>query len=661
MRLAQCGEASDRNFLNLQSEVVRVERIRYELNEPSSRSNSYLFSCAPKLLFLVGALTFTSQVWSLGLGNLEVASNLDEPLDIRIELVSGLLEEIDTAEAALASNEEFDLIGLQRPDYLNEIVFTIVPAGQGDGANSFVGPYLQLTSKEQVKEPFLHFLVRLNWNGGRILREYTALIDPPVYAAVVPAQISTPRVISEPESNVPSPVVIDAIPLDDSAVQSAEAIEEDISDASEDIAPRPDDAANSDVSEPGQEDASVVFVDGEATIERSADGTYATYGPTSEGDTLSDIASQLSAQFPDIDMYQVMYVLVNENPEAFVDGNMNLLMKGQILQLSTVENLREVAPEEARSEFRVHLAQWDGYSEFAAQTGDSVLISSEPAGTYGADSGSATGADFDSTGGVSGDTRVEGTQDSVGEFGAAEDNQFAENEFDAAGNLASDEQFQIGSAGGFDGAADGQGPGNSEQEVLTMQGQVAELESALFSRNLENDDLRQRVALLEDQLTDVNALIALGDAELAALQASVSERNVDVIAPGASDGSDQFAENSEADGAVTAMEETDIPGENAPVGGGGDVVDEGTAESELANSPAEQPDSDGESVVATAAPAAVTQAATMNSRSWWSRLVESLQGVSTLVMILVGLFVVGLAGLIYLRRRRALEEFEQSM
>ena len=133
-------EASGGTILNLQREVVRVEGIRYELIELSCRATNKLSGSSQILLLLLGSLTFTSPVWSLGLGNLEVNSNLDEPLDVRIELVASRQGELETAEAALASSEEFNLIGLQRPEYLNDVEFTIVTAAEGDGANSFAGP-----------------------------------------------------------------------------------------------------------------------------------------------------------------------------------------------------------------------------------------------------------------------------------------------------------------------------------------------------------------------------------------------------------------------------------------------------------------------------------------------------------------------------------------
>ena len=516
----------------------------------------------------------------------------------------------------------------------------------------------------------MHFLVRLNWSGGRILREYTALIDPPVYAAEVPSQISSPRIVSALEdledSNPPPPVIIDSIPLENSVVDSSPVPQSDVDEGTERLSSDSEAQKSADV-EADQGEISVVYVEQEASIEQSADGSFATYGPTAEGDTLSDIASQFSAQFPDIDMYQVMYVLVRENLGAFIGGNMNLLMKGQILQLSDIGIVREVTSDDARSEFRAHLTRWDGYAQFAAQDNEAVLIPAGGDAAYAGDVDSMPGTGLegseevaagsaDQIGAEAGDG---GGTDVSAEPAAAIDSEVAA--LSAADEPASDEQFRIGSAGAFEGASDGQGldAGDSDEEIFTLQGEVVELESALFSSNLENDDLRQRVAMLEDQLVDVNRLIELGDADLAALQATVSGSAIEE--GGSAEDPGQFAAGPDSGDAEIS---TDAPVEAASVveetGAAEDVAGQ-SSEALVDSEQAADSDDLAAEATAVAASATVTQAATMNSRSWWSRLVESLKGVSSLVMTLVGLFVVALAGLMFLRRKRAMEEFEHSM
>jgi pilus assembly protein FimV len=342
--------------------VDRVEGKRQDFLELILRiTKGYLPGVYPsrrsQISFILMAALCSGPAWSLGLGNLEVNSNLDEPLEIRIELLSGTADEIETAEAALASREEFELVNLDRLKYLEDLKFTIVQANGVDSVGASSGSYILLTSDQQMKEPFLHFLVRLNWSGGRLLREYTALIDPPIYAAEAPVQISSPRLVDDPAADAVPP--IDTAIVVSTDIPDQPATSEDQGEATNEIIGEVP-GENSTVIEATEEsaDESIVYVDNGGTSGESGDGEFAAYGPIEEGDTLSDIASQFSAQFPDIDMYQVMYVLVQENPAAFIDGNMNLMMKGEILRLSDISVVREVSDVEARDNFREHLYQW---------------------------------------------------------------------------------------------------------------------------------------------------------------------------------------------------------------------------------------------------------------------------------------------------------------
>ena len=120
------------------------------------------------------ALPATS--FALGVGDIEWQSKLNEPLRATIELIYGDSEEAQSATAQLATAEDFARVGLDRSQVDVPLSFEVQRNDQGN----FV---IVVTSDESVEEPFLNFLVEVEWENGRLLREYVVLLDPPVTAA----------------------------------------------------------------------------------------------------------------------------------------------------------------------------------------------------------------------------------------------------------------------------------------------------------------------------------------------------------------------------------------------------------------------------------------------------------------------------------------------
>ena len=125
---------------------------------------------------LVLVVMLSSEVWALGLGEVRLESALNEPLRAEIELLGASPEELADLRVDMASGETFGRYGLDRPVYLQDITFEIVRSGQADGN------FIRVRSSSPMTEPFLPFLVEATWARGRLLREYTVLLDPPTYA-----------------------------------------------------------------------------------------------------------------------------------------------------------------------------------------------------------------------------------------------------------------------------------------------------------------------------------------------------------------------------------------------------------------------------------------------------------------------------------------------
>ena len=113
---------------------------------------------------------------ALALGDMKVRSSLNEPLDAEIDLLSIRGEELADLRAKLATTEEFQRAGVDRPYVLSRLRFKVEERPGGKAV-------LKVSTRQPVKEPFLNFLIELNWPQGRLVREYTALLDPPVYSA----------------------------------------------------------------------------------------------------------------------------------------------------------------------------------------------------------------------------------------------------------------------------------------------------------------------------------------------------------------------------------------------------------------------------------------------------------------------------------------------
>jgi pilus assembly protein FimV len=139
---------------------------------------------------LVGAaVTYSAWVPALGLGDITLHSALNQPLRADIALVDAAGLEEGELTVSLATADEFSRAGVERVFFLNDLKFTPVLRSNRR--------LIQVTSTKPVNEPFLNFLVQLNQPNGRLLREYTVLIDPPGTPGIEPAS-------DEPLANRPS-------------------------------------------------------------------------------------------------------------------------------------------------------------------------------------------------------------------------------------------------------------------------------------------------------------------------------------------------------------------------------------------------------------------------------------------------------------------------
>ena len=138
------------------------------------------------VVFSLGCIHASSS-FALGLGDLKLESFLNEPLKAEVDLLNTDGLHADEIRVRLATREDFERMGVDRAYFLTSIQFEVAVDAQGRGT-------ISISSDDPVLEPYLDFIVEARWPSGRLLREYTVLVDPPVFDQAVPVVSASERV-----------------------------------------------------------------------------------------------------------------------------------------------------------------------------------------------------------------------------------------------------------------------------------------------------------------------------------------------------------------------------------------------------------------------------------------------------------------------------------
>ncbi len=284
--------------------------------------------CSSRAVALLLALP--SAAFALGLGDIHLLSPLNAPLNAEIELVDVAPDEVNV-QAQLASRETFARYGLDWPAYLTGVQVRTERATDGR-------QIIRLKSTDPIAEPFVTLLVEVNWSRGRLVREYTMLLDPPVYApaqsAVASAPVSAPTTGAATregaiERTTPStPAAAETQPTPMAATTPAPA----------QASPSP------------------------AAGAENAGGTHL----VRRGETLSAIASATAgASAGSARTRSWMVAIYQANPRAFV-SNMNVLRSGAVLRIPDGATAAGISSADASAEIRRQYAAWRGAAGAAA-------------------------------------------------------------------------------------------------------------------------------------------------------------------------------------------------------------------------------------------------------------------------------------------------------
>ncbi|MGA9423206.1 MAG: FimV/HubP family polar landmark protein, partial [Rhodanobacteraceae bacterium] len=259
----------------------------------------------------IALLAAAFDAFALGLGSIRVESGLDEPLKAEIPIIESTANESAGLVVTLASAADFERVGLDRARVSVPLEFVVAKDSRGR-------PVVKVTSDVAVREPFVDFLIEANWPKGRLLREYTALLDPPVMA---PATGSVRQATTSPSRSRP-PTSQQPLPQSKPVARP----------------PVPSTSGRA----------------GRAAVTGAGSDQY---GPVAAGETLSEIIRKTGGD--STDMNRMMLAMLKANPDAFFGDNINNLKRGAILRIPGAGEIAAVgSAAEAAAQVLAQVEQW---------------------------------------------------------------------------------------------------------------------------------------------------------------------------------------------------------------------------------------------------------------------------------------------------------------
>lgn len=281
-------------------------------------------------------------LFAAGLGKLNVSSGLGEPLRADIELISITPDELSSLSATIANDEAYATQGIERPSMHNNIQIELAKNASGT-------PVLKLRTNQPVNDPFIDMLIQVDWASGRLLREYTLLLDPPGYRSQTDkSNLSQPiqAPVTKSSSNINSqPMAVESSngqtirPANDSSMTEAAATY----------------STKAKKTTKRAKIKSELQPDKMAADNKTEQDAYV----TKRGDTLSTVAKQM--QVDGVSLDQMLVGLYEANPKAFTGNNMNRLRSGQIIRAPSTEILTALSKQQAHAEVKLQSENWNAY------------------------------------------------------------------------------------------------------------------------------------------------------------------------------------------------------------------------------------------------------------------------------------------------------------
>ncbi len=285
---------------------------------------------------LLAAPVFAS---ALGLGGINVKSGLNQPLEAEIPVTVNSAAERESLSVMLANADDYARVGIDATRLSVPIEFTVAKDSRGE-------TIIRVTSKDAIREPFLQLLLQVNWSSGKLLREYSLLIDPPVMAPALRGSQVTSTPVREPVAVMSS----ETMPV---AKPNMEAKPE----AKPEVKPVPAPVITKPMA-----DVKPVEPKPMAEAKPAAPGSVT----TKAGDSLYVIANA-NKPSASTSLDQMMVAILRLNPQAFYQDNINALKKGQILRMPSASDVNKITMTEASKAVADQNSLWRSYQASSAQ------------------------------------------------------------------------------------------------------------------------------------------------------------------------------------------------------------------------------------------------------------------------------------------------------
>jgi pilus assembly protein FimV len=279
-------------------------------------------------LMLMMALSMPGASHALGLGDIHVASGLNERLAAEIDILGATADDLADLRAAVANRETFLRYGADRPAFLSSATFKVTQDNRGR-------PVLAIRSTESFTDPVVNFLVDLRWRKGELVREYTLLLDPPGFASAPLASVplASAPLASAPLASAPlAPAAPDVPAVPPAAMPVVETKTQTVARQVDPPTHQPN----------------------TTSTDRSARRT--THIKVGAKATLRGIAWRVGER-SESDLQRMMIAIFRANPNAF-EGNINRLHLGAVLTIPSHVELEAISKAEASREFHAQMAAW---------------------------------------------------------------------------------------------------------------------------------------------------------------------------------------------------------------------------------------------------------------------------------------------------------------
>ena len=276
---------------------------------------------------------------ALVLGPITVQSALGEPLRAEIDLPQITPAEADSLKASTASADAFRAQGMEYSSTAKQVQLQVLRRPNGRTV-------LRLSSNSAVNEPFVDLVIDARWSTGQITRSYTMLFDPPALRRAPATVTAEPQITAAAPSPAPTP---SATPDARSAAETAPrpAVKRATKPAPRTApAPAPDAAAT-----PTRTPAPVARAPASAASDSAV--------TVASGDTAGRIATAHRASGVSLD--QMLVAMMRTNPDAFIQGNVNRIKAGAVLQIPSTDEARTTPPNEARQIIAVQSRDFNAF------------------------------------------------------------------------------------------------------------------------------------------------------------------------------------------------------------------------------------------------------------------------------------------------------------